>query len=218
VRWSLFALALLVSFSCREITPFESLTGISGYELDGIVTTKDGRPIDSVTVRVNYFYRLVQQTPLDTQRLSVSDSTHSILIAVYTPAGARVRTVYSGHLPLGTFPHYFWDERDDSGRFAPSGKYFLRYAESGTVLKSVPWLADGHITTSTNVAGQFTLSGTEIPAGEVFDLYYYNGSYDGTYMVQPKVHLELNRGALRAVADEVDLQTDYITRGSFIVQ
>jgi len=218
VRPFAVALALLALSSCREITPVESLTAISGYQLDGTVTTKDGRPLDSVAVRVNYFYQLTQQTPLDTVRVRVGDSAHAITIGVYTPDGRRVRTIYSGHLPPGWFPRYTWDEKDDSGAFAPSGKYLMRYTEAGAVVKTVPWLADGHPTALTNVAGQFTLRGGQIPAGEVFDLYYYDGRYDGTYLVLPKVHLVFNRGALWGLGDEVALRKDVVSRGSFIVE
>lgn len=218
MRYAAVLFALSVVSSCREITPFESLTAISGYQLDGTVTTKDGRPLDSVSVRVNYFYQMTQQTPLDTVRVRVVDSTHPVVIAVYTTDNVRVRTIYSGHLPLGYFPRYTWDERDDKGNYAPSGKYYLRYTEAGAVVKTVPWLADGHLTTLTNIAGQFTLRGAQVPADEAFDLYYYDGSYDGTYLVLPKLYLELRRGPLHGIGDGIPLTKNYIARSSFIIE
>ena len=43
-------------------------------------------------------------------------------VTIYDKSGAKVRTFFSGQLPRGYF-NLYWDKRDDSGLWVPSGIY-----------------------------------------------------------------------------------------------
>ena len=217
MRWICLCLALIIIPSCREVNPLETLTPIHGYQLNGIVTTKDGLPIDSVVVSLQYHFSVYQYTPLDTVQVFLADSTRRMFVGVFTPDDRRVRTLFDDRFPAGLFPNYYWDEKDDSGQYVPSGKYFVKYINDTAIVKIVPWLADAHQTTMTNIAGQFSLTSSSLPLGELFDLYYYDSSYDATYRVMTGIRLFFNRGQLRGMS-EVSMEKDKITRGSFIVE
>ena len=56
-------------------------------------------------------------------------------LALYDPAGRRVRELISDRLPAGTHEAR-WDGRDWQGNRVPNGLYFARLSVEGQVLRS----------------------------------------------------------------------------------
>jgi len=209
-----FCCCSLVVLSCREIRPLEPSNAITGYQIDGIVTTLNGIPLDSVAVIVYYSYTPVSETPLDTVQMFVTDTTKTLRVSVYTTRFVPVRVLYRGNPHRGFLPRYSWDGRDDRGHFVQSGKYLIRYVYDTTVVKTVPYLAEGLQTAITNSSGEFTIPNDNLPVGELFDFYFSNGTYDATYQVEPEVELIFSRGVYQSPYDVV-LQKDAVTQGVF---
>jgi hypothetical protein len=189
VRW--IPVLALVALSCREIQPLDVDSVIDGYQLDGTVTTVNGVPIDGVEVRVWYYYGYVGSTPIDTQKVVVTDSTKIVDIAVYTPDLRFVKQVFLGYRSTGPLPRFRWDGFDQFGAPAPSGKYLMRYALDTVIYKYSPLIVDGRKTAVTDVFGHFTLKGPQLPVGEQFDLYSGPTTYDGTYEIEATVAIDL---------------------------
>jgi FlgD Ig-like domain len=59
------------------------------------------------------------------------DHAGHVELAIYDLAGRRVRTLFSGDLPGGSFSER-WDGRDQTGIAAPAGVYFARIELDGT--------------------------------------------------------------------------------------
>ena len=53
-------------------------------------------------------------------------SSQRVALDVYDVRGARVRALVSSFLPAGSH-RVAWDGRDDAGRSAASGVYFIRF-------------------------------------------------------------------------------------------
>ena len=132
----------------RDILPLESSSTIAGYQVKGIVTGQDGLPINAVNVRVYYYYGLLQNTPIDTLPVLVTDSTKIVDIAVYTSSYHLVREIFLGYRSPGRVPHYQWDGRDDNNKPVPNGKYLVRYVVDTAIVKFSTIIIDGHISFS----------------------------------------------------------------------
>lgn len=201
--------------ACREVQPFESSRVITGYELHGTVTTPNGIPLDSVSVWLSYVAVPVSYIPLDTMQVIVKDSTKIVYVAVYSSDFRYVHRLFLGYRSPGPVPRFKWNEQDDSGHYVPSGKYFIQYVYDASVVKVVPYLAEGHRTAMTNSSGEFVLSNDRLPVGELFDFYTNDGTYDATYQVLPEIELVFTRGTLQPSSYDVSLDQNKITRGVF---
>lgn len=204
-------------WSCRDFQPFEASIPITGYQLDGTVTTPNGIPLDSVQVILWYTYSLYRTTPLDTIQVVVTDSTKILYVAVYTSNFRYVRKLFFSFHRTGVVPRFPWNEKDDNGNFVPSGKYIIRYVYDTTIVKDVPHIAEGHPTAMTDARGRFSLTNANLPIGEIADFYYSNGDYEGTLRVQNDIILEFVKGEARNVY-RVALQRNKLVRGSFTLE
>ncbi len=203
-------------FRCRDVQPFGTTSPIQGYQINGIVTSANGIPIDSVDVILDYYVQ-PQAVPLDTDRVFLADSTQLLDIAVYTPQNTRVRELYHGTHAAGLLPRTYWDGLDDGGNSMPSGKYFIRYTISNEIAKQVPTLVYLHSTTMTANGGQFTISNDRLPIGDIFDIFDASGTYVETVQIVPDIILVLKKLSLGQSYD-VTLVKDQITTRTFILQ
>lgn len=215
MRAALLPILCGVALSCREVLPVEADVVINGYQLDGTVTTTDGMPLDSVSVVLYYSCMPVSLSPLDTIQVNVTDSTKIVYVAVFDVNNSRVRKLYQRYRHPGPVPRFSWDERDDGGQFVPSGKYWIEYVYGDTLVKAVPYLAEGHVTTMTNSIGEFTIPTERLPVGELFDFYNDDGSYDATYQVFPQIDLVFRRSTSRSLVYEVPLDHNRVSHGVF---
>lgn len=200
----------LVLLSCRDIQPVESDTIISGYQLNGVVTTANGVPVEDVEVRLYYNYTLVRTTPIDSVPVVVTDSTDIVDIAVYTQRYEFVRQLFLSYLPVGLVPRARWDGRDTSGTPVPSGKYLIRYVVDTVIVKYSPVLISRNHTSTTDSFGRFIIPTDRFPIGELFDFYDSQNSYTGTYTVNPHIGLEFRKLNFRT-SYSIELLKDQIT-------
>jgi hypothetical protein len=214
--WKRFFLVVAVigcAFSCRDIQPFQPLKLIQGYELNGLVVSSGGLPVDNVDVRLYYNYDIVGTTPIDTQKVIVTDPSTIVDIAVYTQTFNRVRELYLGTMPVGTVPRMQWDGRNDSGAFEPPGKYLVRYVLDAVVVKYSTEILEGTHTATTDSLGRFTISNSRFPIGEIFDNYLQNNTYDATYRVRSDVDIVLRKVGFQSVYNQTiskDKQTTVV--------
>ena len=202
-------------FSCRDIQPFQTTSSIQGYQLDGTVTSPNGIPLDSVVVRLFYNYDVVSDTPIDTQKVIVTDPNKIVDVAVYTPDYAFVRQLFLIYLPRGSVPHFLWDGRDLHGAIAPSGEYLVRYAIDSVIFKYSIVVVGGNVSATTDPLGHFVLTGDRLPVGTVFDSYTPDNVYDRTLQVRSDLELILVRLNLRADYPSVQLKKDQRTTAGF---
>ncbi|TLY33310.1 MAG: hypothetical protein E6K56_01170 [Ignavibacteria bacterium] len=202
-------------FSCRDIQPFQTTSSIQGYQLDGTVTSPNGIPLDSVVVRLFYNYDVVSDTPIDTQKVIVTDPNKIVDVAVYTPDYAFVRQLFLNYLPRGSVPHFLWDGRDLHGAIAPSGEYLVRYAIDSVIFKYSIVVVGGNVSATTDPLGHFVLTGDRLPVGTVFDSYTPDNVYDRTLQVRSDLELILVRLNLRADYPSVQLKKDQRTTAGF---
>jgi hypothetical protein len=214
VRWLLIVLAL----GCREIQPLDVSTVIEGYELDGTVTTVNGVPIEGVSIRLWYDYRYVGDSPADTVTVVVTDSTKIVDVAVYTPDLRFVKQLFLGYRPTGPLSRFRWDGLDQFGGPAPSGKYLVRYAVDTVVVKFTPVVIDGRVTAVTDARGRFTLKGSQLPVGEVFDFYLGPNAYEGTYAIAPLIGLDLLKSSRVKRYGSITLLKNRITTSNFTLE
>lgn len=202
-------------WSCREIQPFgEQLGPISGYQVKGNVTTQNGIPLDSVVIEVSYSADVISSTPLDTVSVIITDSIRTVYVAVYTPSDQFVKQLFFGTRRPGILPRFRWDERDEYNALVPSGMYLIRYVYDTTIVKEVPYIAEGNPTATTNANGEFTIGAESLPVGAVFDYYASDNSYAGSYIVRPGILLRLIRGS-RTATYIISLNKDVVTRAAF---
>lgn len=211
---SLFFVAII---SCREIQPLESDIKIQGYRLKGKVTSVNGVPIDSAVVILSYTYTRAQTTPLDTIQFSIPDSLIVLHVGVYTPDYKYVRKLFYGIPNPGVLQRFFWNELDDSARVVPSGKYLINYEYGDSIIKTVPWLAEGNESAYTNKLGEFELYNQNFPIGEVFDFFNSRNEYEGTFRVLPEIKLKITKGNLTS-SNFITLQKDRLTYRVFTIR
>ena len=214
MRCTVLVLFCVFGLSCRDVQPVEQAATIEGYQLHGTVTAANGAPLDSVEVRLYYIYNVVQQTPIDTQLVVVTDSTKILDISVYTLTYRFIRELYFGYRRTGVIPRFRWDGRDTEGVPVPSGKYFIRYLIDTVVVKYSPVVVDGNPTAFTDASGHFTIRNDSFPIRELFDLYNAENLYIGTYEVLPVIDLEFRKLNLRRTY-RVELTRDRATPGMF---
>jgi hypothetical protein len=212
VRLSWIILFSLPWLSCREIEPFDRTFPVDGYELEGVVTTPNGIPLDSVEVQLYYTYRLVQNTPLDTVEFSIPDSTKTLYVAVYNKEFRFVRRLYFGLRRLGPLPRFRWDERNETGAYVPSGVYIIRYVYDTLIVKDVRTVADGHTTAVTDRNGKFLIDHLNLPVGDEVDFYTGDGRYQGTFRIEPEIVLDLMRGSTASTGYRIPLVHNKLTR------
>ncbi len=206
----------MVVVACREVLPLESEPVISGYQLNGSVTTINGTPIDSVQVQLYYNYTYAGDLPTDTVQVVVVNSSKILDIAVYTPSFQFVRQLFLGFRPAGVVPRVQWDGIDLHGVHVPSGKYLIRYVVDTAIVKYSPVLIDGARSATTNAAGTFSLASDRFPIGESFDIYDdFTGRYQGTYTVTSTIDLALRKPPLHADYLNVDMEKGKIIIKAF---
>lgn len=218
MRPAILGILCLIFGSCREILPVQVTASINGYELDGILTSASGLPVQGAEVRLFYDYNLVSQTPTDTIPVIVRDSTRIVDIAVYTPAYTFVRELFLGYLPIGPVRRAVWDGLDEAQKPVPSGKYLIRYVVDTAIVKYSTVIVDGHATTTTDVNGKFVIPNNRLPVGAIADFYYPGGSFAGAFEVIPAVDLEFAKGPLLADYTNIALNTNQTTTGAFTLQ
>lgn len=217
-----FVLLCIVSFtilSCREYNPFGAPIPIEGYRLSGKVISPNGIPLSNVSVNVLYYYYEYSATPIDSENIIIPDTLRYMDVSVFTPSGTYVRSLYQGYPPEGIFPRKYWNERDDSGRAVPSGKYLIRYEYNSVIVKETPYIVENTITAVTNASGEFTLTRDALPVGELFDIYDVDnpGHFFGAYRVTSRLRLIFTRGTMTG-RDDFDVLKNSVTRRVFTLQ
>jgi hypothetical protein len=205
------ATVCLLILSCREIQPFQPVTTIQGYRLDGIVTSANGIPLGDVQVILFYYYDYYSTTPLDTQKVIVQSTTRVVDVAIYTASHVFVRQLYFGYHAPGPLSPISWDGLDANGMNVPSGKYLMRFALDSVVIKYSTIIIDGNITATTDSTGKFSIGNGHLPVGAIFDSYFSNNTYDATYIVLPEVDLLIRKPPLQKAYTGVQLDSNQIT-------
>jgi hypothetical protein len=217
VRTILAGALMALSWSCREVLPLEISSPITGYQLDGTVTTSNGVPVSGVEVVLYYEKDLTGTQPTDTASVVVRDPTKPVDVAVYTEKLQFVRQLFLGYKPAGVLPPMLWNGTDKNGAPVPSGKYVIRYVVDTAIVKFSPVLVEGHTTTVTDQLGHFTLNADRLPIGETFDLYSSTNAYVGTYQVVPSVDIILRTASSRMAYLTIDLLLNQVTSKVFIL-
>jgi hypothetical protein len=211
VRFFLFGLVCLISLTCREVEPFSNPTAINGYQIDGRVTTENGIPIDSVEVRLYYYFDYVSNKPLDTITIVVTDSMKTVDISVVDRKYNLVRTLYLGLWRQGdTIPRFKWNGLDSKNQQVPSGLYYMQYTIDTLLIKSSPMIIDGHITAVTDKGGRFTISDFNLPIDSKFDAYNDDDTFYGVMSVLPEVALVLTKNGRYAEYSSIKLTKNNI--------
>jgi hypothetical protein len=204
------------AFSCREIEPYNNPDVVQGYQVNGILTTDNGIPIDSASILLYYYYKYYSDQPFDTVQAVVTNPAQLVDISVYTTNYEFLKTLFSGPAGMtGPLSHYTWDGKDWHGYSMPSGKYLIRYKIDTTIVKYSVFVLQGQVSAMTDYGGKFTIPNKYLPVGEIFDIYYMNGEYYVTYQVEPRIALVFIRGDRRTDFFTLDLQKDKITTGAF---
>ncbi len=204
------AVACLI-LSCREVQPFQPVSTIQGYRLDGIVTSANGIPLGGAQIYLYYNYDYYSDTPVDTVNVVVQSSTRSVDVAVYTPDHVFVRQLFLGPHAPGVLPLMFWDGLDSHGVAVSSGKYLIRYALDGVVVKYTTVVIDGHLTAVTDAAGNFTLGPSVLPVGTIFDAYYQDSTYAATFVVLPAVDILLRQASFQKAYTGISLSLNQVS-------
>lgn len=218
VRYIIAAVFAATMLSCREIIPFQDTTGVQGYQLNGTLASANGIPIQDADVLITYNYDFISDSPVDTQQVYVTRPTSLVDIAVYTPTYDFVRQIFFDYRTTGPVPHYYWNGRDRYGNLAPSGKYLIRYAVDTTIVKYVPWILEAHRIAVTDARGRFTLSGSQLPVDDVFDIWNNTNTYIGTYSVAPSINLRFTKLTQTSTYFDVGLLQNRITTRTFTLQ
>lgn len=213
---SFLLLLCFAALSCREIEPYYDPEYVRGYQVNGILTTANGIPVDSAGVQLYYYYRYYGDQPVDTTEAIVTDSSQMIDVSVYTKEYVFLKTLYSGRAGFtGRIPYIDWDGNDSQGVSMPSGKYLIRYVIDSVFIKYSTTVLHGQVSVLTDGWGNFSIPNECLPVGEIFDIYYLNGQYYVTYQVEPRIALVFIRGDKRTDYFTVELQKDKITTGAF---
>ncbi len=218
MRHCLFVVLFFLSISCREVLPLGADVVINGYQLSGTVTTPNGVAVPGVQVKLYYDDIIVDEGPIDSLPVVIADASKPVDIAVYTTAFKFVKQLFLGYRPVGVLPRWTWSGYDESGNLVPSGKYLIRYVVDTVIVKYSPVLVDGHVTTTTDAFGHFTLAADRLPIGAQFDWYSSSGSYQWTYEVVPTIGLIFQKSGATSPFFVIDLETDKITRRVFTLQ
>lgn len=216
VRSWYLVLVPLLAIACREIVTVPPGIPVEGYELRGTVTSQNGIPLDSVTVRLLYSFRYLGSNRIDSTDIIIRDSTRIVFVAAFTPEGVYIHELFFGFRSPGILPRFLWNGLDDHLQPVPSGKYVIRYSYDTLVVKEVPVVISGHESATTNASGVFTLQGNSFPIGEAFDIYDDDGSFLGVYQITNEVEVVLVRGSTVS-RYYVTMNPNSITRGFFTV-
>lgn len=188
MRYALLGLLCLIIISCRELEPLTGSQVIDGYQIDGRVTTVNGVPIDSVEVKLYYYYTYFSSTPIDTIPVVVTDSLKVVDISVVDRKFRFIRTIFFGLWGrTGIIPRIYWNGRDLNNQPVLSGLYYIQYIVDTVLVKSSPVIVDGHVTAITDNRGRFSIVNYNLPIGSVFDVYNDDDSFYGVMKVLPKV-------------------------------
>ena len=201
--------------SCRDVQPLPVSTPVSGYQLNGILTTSNSIPISGAQVILYYNYIPLDYGPVDSIQVIVRDTNVTVDVSVVTTSLDFVVTLFHGHRSAGLVPPFFWNGRDSKGALRPSGKYLLRYSLGSTIVKYSTFVLEGTPTATTDVNGLFTITNDHFPIGEIFDVYNDDGSYFATLQLIPNVALEFQYGSHASVFPSVDLTENFVTFGAF---
>jgi len=206
----------LFALSCRDVQPVFVSEQVTGYYLRGIVTSKSGIPLDSVTVILYYNYSYVGSTPIDTVQVSVPDTSTYVNVSVYTTKNIFIRTLFSGTMPhAGVISSYPWDGSDGDKNPVPSGLYRIRYTVGSTVVKSVPYIVDGHPTAMTDSTGYFTLTGDNLPIGLRFDANSSSIPSVGVYQITQQITVQFFKNNFTSSYTSLWLTRDEVTYHTF---
>lgn len=214
----LLLFCVFAALSCREIQPVApEAPGISGYLLQGTVTSANGVPIDSVDVLLWYNFEPAAVGTIDTARPVVTDPTKIVDVSVLTPQGDLVRQLYLSYRPAGPVPRMTWDYTDDQGADVQSGEYIVRTAFDTVVVLDERRIAQGLPTALTDAAGRFSIGMERLPIGKNFDIFSVQNTYIGTYRVLPKIDMEFRKAGLSGGAS-VTLNLNRLTTAAFTIR
>lgn len=212
--WHRFVLLAIVLSSCREIEPVSPQVPFSGYQIEGIVTTSNGFPLEGVEIRL--FYQYGNQFPAqDTGCVFVPDSVNNIQAAVSDFDGNIVRRFTVPNL-FWCIPRNIWDGRDSTSALMKNGLYTIAVYFNGSLAKQYKWLVDARLTAVTNGNGQFLIPKCCLPVEEIVDLYDSLGAYDGTFDITSEVALRASTTNARRTVF-LTLLKDRITRINIIL-
>ena len=203
--------ACLWFISCREIQPFQPVSAIQGYRLDGIVTSANGIPLAGVQLILYYNYDYYSTTPVDTQKVIVGPATRVVDVAIYTPSHILVRQLFYGYHAPGPLLPISWDGKDAKGVSVPSGEYLMRFALDNVVIKYTTLIIDGDVTAVTDSTGRFSIGQDNLPVGAIFDNYFSNNTYDATYIVLSTIDMVVLKPPLEKTYSGIQLSTDQLT-------
>lgn len=207
---------LIISFSCREIEPYDNPENVQGYRLEGVLTTVNGIRIGGALVELYYYYNYYSDKPIDTMQAIVTDPSQIVDVSVYTIDNQYLRTIYNGPAGMtGPLPHYDWDGKDDLGNSVPSGKYLIRISIDSGIIKFSTAIIDGHVTAVTDQMGRFVIPNENLPVGELFDVYSLNGNFFASYQVRDYIALVFIVGDRRSQFQSITINKDVITTGAF---
>jgi len=220
VRFALLGIICVLIVSCREYQPFDTPVQVTGYELSGKVISANGLALGGVLVTLKYYYYEYGTNPLDTTQIIIPGTPIKFMsVNVYTPQNRLIKELYNDYPDPGVFPRQHWNEKDNTGHFVTSGKYIIRYVYDNQVVKETPTIVEGRVTATTDLYGEFTLSGSMLPVGDMFDIYDGDNpsTYYGVFKVSSRLQLLLSKGT--AVSHkEIEVQKDKLTRGIFTLQ
>ncbi len=219
MRFALFGIVCLFIISCREYQSFDTPVQITGYELSSKVISPNGIPLSGVSVTLKYYYYEYGTTPLDTTQIVISGTPKYMVVNVYNPRNGLIKELYGDYPSTGIFPKQYWNETDNNGRYVTSGKYIIRYSYDNHVVKETPYIVEARVTATTDVYGEFSLTGSMLPIGDMFDIYDVDNPtiYYGVFKVSSRLQLLLSKGTTVS-HQEIELKKDKLTRGIFTFQ
>lgn len=191
IRILFFIFSSLALINCREIILFENEENITGYQINGMVSTASGSPIESVKVYLSYENIKISSTPLDTFDLYISDPNINVVVNVHNISDEFIVNIFSGKLPVGPVQRFKWNGELDSVNYAPSGYYKIRVYFNNQIVKEYPIIVEGNLTAISNKKGEFFIYNKNLPVGKLFDKYDHLNRYLGTFKILESVLLEL---------------------------
>ncbi|MBI3195546.1 MAG: hypothetical protein HYZ34_13930 [Ignavibacteriae bacterium] len=214
MRLFLFGILCATLLSCREYHSFNAPVPISGYQINGKVTSKNGVALDDVTVRVYYNYTKTRTTLMDTINFIITDTAKVLQVSVFDAQGRYLKNLFTGIPSPGPLPRFFFDAIGDT---IPSGKYFIKYQYDAIVVKTLPVLIEGKITATSDYKGEFIIEYDALPVGEEFDMYDESRHYAGTFRVDKNIDLFLKKGT-KSSTYSIVVQKDFITKRTFTIE
>ena len=175
---------------CDRQVPLPNEPGISGYQIRGTVKDRLDNAVPFLEVRLYYTFDpdYDHQAPID-PALTVTDSTKTITVSVYTGSDALVKTIFVGTYAVGRF-YAAWDTLDQNGNSVLNGVYSVRYYVNAQFAKSYPVIVSGRKATATDALGQYQINNDQLPVNFGPFSQYRDTTFMGNFVVSPYAILE----------------------------